>query len=388
MTSEAPTLDLDLDCTYLEVASSVQERAWQTSQRLATPASRWRAYLNQMSLDTLLPWLEDEGVAARVQPMLAQSLLPTIWEWVSGTALDLNGSRLVVLPTDTIDVEEFRVPQEWIDCPAWIGDYYILVQINPDDGWLKLAGFATHQMLKTQGHYDWRDRTYSLQASDLILDLNVLWVSEMLNPSATKRTALNPLPTLAIAQAQQLIQRLSHVDILDPRLEIDFQSWGALMTHGGWRRQMAEERWGKPASFSVTQWFQSGVSQLAQQLGWQAVSFQAATVGARGDTDPNLQQGLTRSLLIQNESYLLNIFCIDDHTNAWRFELRKLNGIIPQGITLKLLTEDLQSFDNNQITATEPTESLSIDVALESEEGIVWEIEPTPSQYEPEILRF
>ena len=53
MTSEAPTFDLDLDCTYLEVASSVQERAWQTSQRLATPASRWRAYLNQMSLDTV-----------------------------------------------------------------------------------------------------------------------------------------------------------------------------------------------------------------------------------------------------------------------------------------------------------------------------------------------
>jgi Protein of unknown function (DUF1822) len=76
-------------------------------------------------------------------------------------------------------------------------------------------------------------------------------------------------------------------------------------------------------------------------------------------------------------------------TPVWRFELRSLSGDpIPAGITLRLLTEDLQPFDNNQNTATEPVEFLYVDVMLEPGEGLVWEIEPTTEEYDREILQF
>ncbi|MEL6352707.1 MAG: DUF1822 family protein, partial [Cyanobacteria bacterium J06627_28] len=74
--------------------------------------------------------------------------------------------------------------------------------------------------------------------------------------------------------------------------------------------------------------------------------------------------------------------------NAWRFTLQKLTGLIPAGVTLSLLTEALQPFENNAATSNEPTESLYVDVALAPDEAIVWAVTPTPEQYEAEILRF
>ncbi len=63
-----------------------------------------------------------------------------------------------------------------------IANYYLAVQVNPDDGWMKVFGYTTHQHLKKIGVYDPSDhRTYSLEVEDLIPDLNVLWITHQLN---------------------------------------------------------------------------------------------------------------------------------------------------------------------------------------------------------------
>jgi len=198
---------------------------------------------------------------------------------------------------------------------------------------------------------------------------------------------------MALSQAQQLITRLSNPELLNPRLAVDFASWSALMAHGGWRRQMTEQRWGRPAAFSVGQWLQSGITQIAAQIGWQSVSFQPAAEGARGEEASMATTGFLRTVEILEENrienYVLQISLLEgDMPNAWRFELRKLNGLVAQGVVLRLLSEDLQPFENNEVTAREPVDLLYVDVALAPGEGIVWAIEPVPAQYEPEILRF
>ena len=61
--------------------------------------------------------------------------------------------------------------------------------------------------------------------------------------------------------------------------------------------------------------------------------------------------------------------------------------MIPVGVKLILLTEDLQPFDGNQAQAKVPVERLYVDVALgKDEEGLVWKMLPTPDDYESEIL--
>ncbi len=398
MTADAALLALDT--LYMEVDSHQQARAWQQSRTLATPASRWRAYLNQLGLSTLTSWLKAEGIVAK--PAIASPLLSTVWELVTGSALTCQGARLIVLATEAVDSDELRVPQSWVDIPSWAGDYYLLLQVNPDDGpedgpennWVRFSGFATHQTLKAKGSYDWRDRTYSLDNTHLTDDLNVLLVAQDLYPEAIKRTALAPLPTLSTAQARQLIARLGNDSLLEPRLAVGFEQWGALVANGGWRRQLAEQRWGRTQP-SVPQWLRSGLAQvgdqliprIAEQLGWQQMSYQ--TVAAARDAEAvSAQAVLCREIEIEGEAYTLQVMPLLAGENAWRFELTRVAGQIPLGVSLELLSEDLQPFAENQAIAMAPVDCLYVDVALAPDEGIVWKTEPAPSQYEPEILRF
>ncbi|MGB7087093.1 MAG: DUF1822 family protein [Phormidesmis sp.] len=416
----ADSVLFDLDTLYLEIDPRAQARAWQQSRSLSTPERQWNAYLNQLALDAFLSWLKAEGSIAK--PSLAAPLLPTVWELVTGSAIDYldsagqnsaaqdragqNGpqasARLIVLPTEALDGDELRVPQTWIDIPNWAGDYYLSLQVNPDARWVRFAGFATHQALKSQGSYDWRDRTYSLEASDLTSDLSVLQVAQSLYPEAVKRTALPVLSPMPVAQAHQLIERLAADSVLEPRLAVGFEQWGPLLAHGGWRRQLAERRWGQ-RSVSISQWLRSGANQmadqlgdqinlLARQLGWQQMSYQPAIATARDAESPSAQSStqpvLCRDLEIAGESYSLQVMPLSSAENAWRFELTKAAGQLLPGVMLKLLTEDLQPFENNQAIATEAVDSLYIDVAIAPQEGIVWQTQPAPSQYDPEILRF
>ncbi len=384
MASDSSLYLLDLDRLYLEIDPDQQSTLWQQSQGLGSPTGRWNAYLNSLGFDAVATWLRSEQPSARVRSALPLANMPSLWQWFNGTALNVNDLRLVLLPTEAIDDDELRVPQEWVDIPSWVGDYYVSLQVNVDDGYVKVVGFATHQLLKGQGDYDSSDRTYTLAAKDLTTDVNVIWISQSLYPEAIKRLAVEPLPKLTTAQTSPLIERLSQSFI--PRLAVSFPQWAAIMAHSSWRRQLSQRLSGQRPPFSVRQWLQSGVDQLAQNLGWQTVTYQLE--GARGEASDATQIGLSRSLQIDDEDYTLAISCLDEATQAWRFELQKTAGLIAPGITLQLLTEDLQSFENNAVTATTAVEKLFVDVALTPNEGLVWAIDPTPDQYEPEVLYF
>lgn len=381
-------LTLDLSRVYLEIDETVQQLAWQASRGLSTPASCWRAYLNQLCLNTVSPWLEAESSLGRALSVPKPSLLPTLWEFVTGSAVVLGPWRFILLPTESIDLETLSVPQEWVDIPGWAGDYYLTVQANLDEGWLQVANFTTHRQLKEKGTYDWRDRTYRLDATVAIDDLNVLWVSQDLYPEEAKRMAVADLPALSKDQADSLIQRLGMANANSlPRLAIPFEPWAALLTHGGWRRQLAEHRWGRPERPSVIDWLTTSIDHLSQQIGWQTVSYTAATSSRGSDIAP-VQTALTRPISIANQAYQLEIS--PQGGQVWRFALRSAvpGGLVPADLTLRLLTEDRHSFEGNEVTAYEPVESIFIDVELAPGEGIVWETQPIDNQYDPEILRF
>lgn len=356
----------------------------------STPGAYQRAWINQICLTTFLDWLEAEITPnGRVYPNMAS--LPSFWEVVNGTAISFDDSRLVLLPTLAMDVDELRVPQEWVDIPEWVADYYLGVQVNPDDGWMRIVGYTTHQQLKTLAVYDAGDRTYSLESDQLISDLNVLWVTRQLYAEEIRRVSVTELPPLPQTQAANLLQRLSNAEIKFPRLEVPFPLWGALMAHGGWRQSLYELRQGVVQSQSIGQWLRRGVSNFAQQLGWELRQFTPSPSGMRSLESQTSILGLSRQILIGGNRYELRIFPKGNpEEQIWRFELRNANpeGMIPVGLQLRLLTEDLQPFSNNEDTATTSVEELYVEVMLEPGEGLVWEVSPVPEDYEREILRF
>jgi hypothetical protein len=356
----------------------------------STSGAYQRAWSNQICLTTFLSWLREEITPdARVYPNNAA--LPSIWEFVNGTAISFNNSRLVLIPTLAMDVDELRVPQEWVDIPEWVADYYLGVQLNPDEGWMRVFSYTTHQQLKNLGDYDVGNRTYSLESDHLISDLNVLWVTHQLYPQEIKRAPVAPLTPLSQTQADNLLQRLSNTDIKFPRLEVPFAMWGSLISHGGWRQRLYELRQGIVQTKSIGQWLEAGISNFAQQLGWELRQFTTVPSGMRSRESSTSILGLSRQIFIDGNTYELRILPQGNpEAQIWRFQLQSANpeSLIPVGFQLRLLTEDLQPFPNNEDTATTPVEELYVEVMLEPGEGLVWEVTPLPAEYEREILRF
>lgn len=404
MTQSPFFIEIDPTEIYLEIPPETQAR--QQTQRFSTAGRSWYAYLNQLCLDVFLEWLRQAYPQAK--PWIPSAHYPSVWEIVNGSAITLIGHtadprhkiRLVLIPSAAIDFSELLVPQEWVDLPSWAGDYYLAGQVELDQGWMRIWGFTTHERLNQLGEYDAGDRTYSMDANALIKELDVLWDAQQLCPDEPTRASLQPLPALPLAQAQNLIARLGNPEVLLPQIEVPFTLWGALLENAGWRQQLYQRRVGLPEQWSVPQWLSSGVSQLAQHLGWSQVTFQRDLPGARGT---ELSQSpisiLSRQLIIAGQSYELRVIPQGDlQTRIWRFELLKsatdLDPMvsqaarIPKGTKLRLLTEGLQTFENNEATATTSVERLYVVVALEPGEGLVWEVDPVPDNYEREILRF
>ncbi|WP_445633527.1 DUF1822 domain-containing protein [Nostoc sp. DSM 114161] len=377
------SLTIDSHQLYLEIPESSQVQ----EQLYSTAGGCDRARINQLCLQAFLPWFcEEIAPQAKIYPNSAA--LPSFWEVVNGSAIAFAGLRLVLIPTLAMDDDELRVQQEWVDIPEWVADYYVGIQVNPDDGWIKVVGYTTHQNLKTKGVYDTADRTYSLDGEDLIADLNVLWVSRQVNCDEVLRSEITPLASIPTTQAENLLERLGNPEVKFPRLAVPFSVWGAFLANGGWRQRLCDRRQGLPEQQSIPQWFQTQVANLAQQMGWVKKEFILAAAGMRSGTEVI---GLSRQLSIAGNTYELCILPQGaSEDRIWRFELRSTipGGQIPAGLALRLLTEDLQNFENNEDRATNPVDVLYIEVILEPGEGLIWETQPLAEDYDREILRF
>ena len=338
----------------LEIPTITQNQTDLDNHAFSNANSRHQAYINELCLGAILLWLQEDWTPqTKVWP--TTTALSSFWELVNGIALTLDATRLVLVPSEAIDLSELRVPQEWVDIPNWLGDYYLAVQVEPDEGYVRIWGYCSHEKLKTQGSYDAGDRTYSLDANDIINDINVLTLARQLCPEEPTRSTIEEIPSLSAQQAQNLIARLGNPEILTPRQEIPFQLWGGLIQHGGWRQNLYQRRLGLPEQWSVIQWLQIGVSQVAEAVGWGSFDLQLSTAGARGAEDTQLSTILCRRLAIAGQIYELLILP-QGETDAtiWRFELRNaaIGAAIPGGFKLRLLSEDLQPFPNNEDVAT------------------------------------
>lgn len=94
-------------------------------------------------------------------------------------------------------------------------------------------------------------------------------------------------------------------------------------------------------------------------------------------------------MAIANQPYELKILPLAE-AGAWRFELCCLTPgcMIPAGFKLKLLTCELQDFDGNEDRATQAVPQLALEVDLDPGESLLWQVEPTPDNYQQEILQF
>lgn len=329
----------------LDIPATIQQSCWEAAQAASSPRGQWNAYLNRICLETVLPWLQaDMAPTAIAVPAVTDVRL----ELVPGTAISLGDKRLILVPHTTLDTRELLVPQEWVDIPTWAGDYFLGIQVDPDEAHLRVWSYTTHHHLKTLGEYDDRDRAYSLDAFALVTDLSVLGVVQQLAPHEPTQANLAPLPVLSATEAEALLAQLSAPEALNPRLEIPFAQWGVFIANENLLHRLGELRRGSPAEAAVPpitqlqQWLQN-----VAQVGWQTLE---GFLSQAPDLAVNLRQTADLSdatikrvkLLNVTEQPVLLVVALEpepDDRVGIRVQLRASNRTVclAENLTLSLL---------------------------------------------------
>ena len=233
---------------FLEITPEDMEAASPKNSDYSYDVARHHALINRLVLNCFTNWLRKEAPIEEefnIWPNVED--LPSIWEFVNGTALTIGHTRLALIPQETIDTDEFSVPQEWVDIPNWLADYYLGVQVNLEQRWLRIWGFISHKTLKQKAEYDPVLRNYSVPGELLIEDLTVMWVARQFQE--TERAEVSALPQLSDNEFDRISEVLGKPRGYSPRLlvtnsepiddsEVAFPKWAALMSKHNWREQL------------------------------------------------------------------------------------------------------------------------------------------------------
>jgi hypothetical protein len=367
------------ESTYrLKIPDTVHQKAWNASESITLPGLRLQSYCNQVCLDTLLPWLQDkfEGTTVSVEN---PAFNPRQSEWVSGFSVELQRTgqpplRLVCLPDETMDRSEMRIPQEWVDVPRWVGDYYLAIEVDPDEQEIEIWGYANHAQLKQQGEFDGCDRTYSLSFPDFFTDLSPLWVMVQVGTEPT-RSAVPAVGELSPERKDTLLQQLSENPPGLARLQIPVAEWNALLEQPETFEQLLQHHQASLPAALATQ--TSPVTRLGQWLnglyetGWQALE---------DCFGPNLQPalGLRDSTAVTEYRRVKALDFGREHPALWLFVLLDLEADGRFGIRIRLLPLSI----HDRLPA-------EVNLSLQSEDGeVIQSVQSRPQDSSIQLKRF
>ncbi len=316
---------IDSSSIWLQLSADEIDRANPNPQLYTNSTGLYHAGLNQLCLMKIGAWLDRQQI--NHHPSFNETEFSTVWDVVTGCAIEIGKLRLILIPSENLDRDELRVPQEWIDLPNWAGDYYLGVQIDLESNTIDIWGFASHQALKDKGQYSSRDRTYHLTTDSLIYNLDLLWIAEELD--LAPRNVIPELPSLSLDRALELIKIISKPSPYSPRLALNFDEWGTLLDNPTLRSQLHQTRLQRAAiaqapapTFSLVEWLNREFNR-AISLGWQ-------TSQSIGVMSPNHQYNNTieRAKLIdlqidlQRETVVLLLGIIPETVDRMRIVVR------------------------------------------------------------------
>jgi hypothetical protein len=243
-----------------------------TPQRYSNETARHNAILNARCLSAFTGWVQ-ENLELLSLPTLwpNEAELPGIWEFVNGTALVLDHARLVLIPSETMDTEEFIVPQEWVDIPNWRADYYLPMQVNLEENWICAWGYIAHPQIQARGRYDPIYRTYSIDRDWVMTDLTVVWETQNI---AIKAQSDLESADFSRSQIESWIQSLSQPSPYSPRLDLDFEQWAILLEREDLRQKLYRLRLENIANpvqspmINTGLWLKDKIDEFAQELSW------------------------------------------------------------------------------------------------------------------------
>jgi Protein of unknown function (DUF1822) len=242
----APTIEqlreMFEDRIWISISPEDIKNAEQKLDTYSSNRSRKRGLINYLCQQKLIPIIQEysDREPKLHLPQDSNDRMASLWDILNGFSLTVDGYKLVVIPSECIDLEEFSIPKEWMDIPELRGDYYLAVQVDLEDGWLSVWGYATHQEIKNGSEYSPVSLSYSLDEGDMTTDVNLIWTA--IDLGIKEVVNLNPIPDLSPVLATELIEQLSKPSLFDIRHDLEFEQWAGIIKDARWRTQLYRSR--------------------------------------------------------------------------------------------------------------------------------------------------
>jgi hypothetical protein len=361
-------LELTPDSIWLEIPTDIQEESWAKSAALTDASTRQRVYINLLCQQVILNYLQSEIPSASLVENQED-----FWQLgVNGFALKLGGKLVIVIARETLDIEAMEIPQEWVDIPQLIGDYYLAVQVNTAENYLRIWGYTSHKDIKEKGQYLKRNLNYSLPRNQVKSRLNSFLLETEAEPSPVTIDSQIVIKKLSLDRLTNLLDILANPELIFPRKAIAFEEWATVIVNNNWRKILITCRQKPPVK--LTNWFADNFP-----IDWQSlVNFNSLPlVPAFKNTEIKRIKDLGLELLGNPLALMITIGKIQDNfsVQASVYSTGERTTLPPQ-LKLIILTETGEIFqevnakDNDEFIRyrfdAELGDKFIIEVALES----------------------
>lgn len=254
-------IDTFIDEIKIQLTDKIKTETWQQTNKLSNEISSFRGYLNLLVRKTFLSWLNLMLDSNFVDNISLEDNL-SIWEFTNGNAIDIDASRIVLIPVETQDKTEFSIPEEWLKIPSWVGSYYLPVEVNLAENYLSFWGYTSYEDVLNYGNLDSLNHCIDFPFECLETDLNLICLEYEYGWDSIPQ--IYPLPVLSTIEKQSLIQEIHNYS--SPRLLLNFEQWLSLISDNITLHQLFSARQGVNLSIWLNRQFSSALTK-----GWQCL---------------------------------------------------------------------------------------------------------------------
>ncbi|BAQ62094.1 hypothetical protein GM3708_2500 [Geminocystis sp. NIES-3708] len=253
--------DTPIDQIKIQLTDKIKTETWQNINQLSNDIALVRGYLNLLVRKIFISWLNLILEKNFSDTMKLEDNL-SIWEFINGNAIDIDSSRIILIPIETQDKIEFSIPEEWLKIPQWVGNYYIAVEVNLEENYLNFAGYISYEDVNNYGKLDSFNHCYDLPYECLETDLNLICLEYEYGWDSIPQ--ILPLPFLSSPIKQNLFKEIQ--DNLSSCLLVNFGHWLSLLSDNKTRYQLFASR----KSVNLSEWLK-GKFLTNLSKGWQTL---------------------------------------------------------------------------------------------------------------------
>ena len=253
-----------LDSSYTEqlkikLTVDIKQKARAKVAHISNEVTRHRSYLNLIVRNTFLSWLSLILEKEITDNSSLENNL-SIWEFINGNAIDIDASRIVLVPIETEDKSEIYIPEEWLKIPNWVGNYYVVVEVNLEEDYLNFWGYTSYEEIINNSELDIVNYHRNLEGEYLENDLTL--ISLEYEYGWEKAPQIEPLPFVSRQQKNNLVAQIQ--DELFPRYRLDFSQWLTIVSDDETRNHLFNYR----QPINLSQWLDQRI-ELTLSKGWQ-----------------------------------------------------------------------------------------------------------------------